>query len=473
MYDASVEQNQMFVFYDLETTGEEPAFSQIIQFGAILADDDFNERERFTIRCRLLPHIVPEPEALLANRVGPGTLTDGKLPSHYEAVRQIRAKLAKWSPAIFFGYNSIKFDEEFLRQAFYQTLHPAFLTNTKGNARGDLMRVIHAASVYAPESLVVPKAGDGKPTYRLGEVARANGYKSSTLHEAMADVEATIYLARHVKQRAPKIWETMVGFTRKDAVVEFLTTVGAVAFTEFAYNKPYSRLVTYCGRSTQKDSDLAVFDLDFDPSDYLELPPDELVDALNGDKAVRMVAANRQPILMPATAAPSHVSAKQLPKTELQRRVKLIQQNQEFCRVAVEALSKRFEEKPPSPYVEKRIYDGFPSRDDEQLMGKFHQVDWSERGPVARRMNDTKIRELAERLLFYEKPELLPGPVRARYASWVTDRMLSDDPSVPWTTVPKAMREADDLLTKANREDADFLKDVKAFLKKLAARYSQ
>lgn len=463
----------MFVFYDLETTGEEPAFNQLIQFAAILADDGFNERERFTIRCRLLPHIVPSPEALLANRVGPDTLTDGKLPSHYEAVRQIRAKLAKWSPAIFIGYNSIKFDEEFLRQAFYQTLHPPYLTNTKGNARGDLMRVIHAASVYASESLVVPKASDGKPTYRLGEVARANGYTPSTLHEAMADVEATIYLARHVNRRAPKIWETMASFTRKDAVVEFLTAEGAVAFTEFAYNKPYSRLVTYCGRSAQKDSDLAVFDLDFNPSDYVELPADELVDALNGDKAVRVVAANRQPILMPAAAVPTHVAAKELPKAELQRRAKLIRQNQKFCRAAVDALSKRFEEKPPSPYVEKRIYEGFPSRDDEQLMGRFHQVDWSQRETVTKRLNDARIRELAERLLFFEKPELLSGAVRARYASWAADRLLSADPKVPWTTIPKAMKQVDTFLMRANQEDAAFLQDVKAFLKKLAARYSR
>jgi len=68
------------------------------------------------------------------------------LPSHYEAIRLIRAKLIEWSPALFVGYNSIQFDEDLLRQALFQTLHPAYLTNTGGNTRGDVMRMLHAVS---------------------------------------------------------------------------------------------------------------------------------------------------------------------------------------------------------------------------------------------------------------------------------------------------------------------------------------
>ena len=50
-----------YVFYDSETTGTETAFDQILQFAAIKTDDDFVELDRFNIRCRLLPHIVPAP----------------------------------------------------------------------------------------------------------------------------------------------------------------------------------------------------------------------------------------------------------------------------------------------------------------------------------------------------------------------------------------------------------------------------
>ena len=129
-----------YVFYDTETTDVSTAFAQILQFAAIKTDDDLHEIDRFEIRCRLLPHVIPSPKALLVTGISPETLTDPALPTHYQAVREIRQKLMEWSPAVFIGYNSIAFDEELLRQALFQTLHPAYLTNTKGNQRSDAMR---------------------------------------------------------------------------------------------------------------------------------------------------------------------------------------------------------------------------------------------------------------------------------------------------------------------------------------------
>ena len=112
-----------FIFYDLETSGLSKQFDQILQFGAILTDSELKEIDRLEVRCRLQTHIIPSPRALQVTRVSPLSLIDERLPTHYQAIRKIYKKLSSWSPAIFFGYNSISFDEEFLRQAFYQTLH--------------------------------------------------------------------------------------------------------------------------------------------------------------------------------------------------------------------------------------------------------------------------------------------------------------------------------------------------------------
>ena len=85
-----------YVFYDTETTGVATAFCQILQFAAIRTDDNLNEIDRFEARCRLLPHIIPSPEALLVTGISPETLTDPGLPTHYEAVWEIRKKLVEW-----------------------------------------------------------------------------------------------------------------------------------------------------------------------------------------------------------------------------------------------------------------------------------------------------------------------------------------------------------------------------------------
>ena len=60
-----------YVFYDTETTGIDTTFDQILQFAAIRTDEDLNELDRFEIRCRLLPHVIPAPGALL-DGCGPG-----------------------------------------------------------------------------------------------------------------------------------------------------------------------------------------------------------------------------------------------------------------------------------------------------------------------------------------------------------------------------------------------------------------
>src|SRR5262249_7646934 len=122
-----------FVFYDTETTGTDTAFDQILQFAAIHTDEDFNEIERFSVRCKLLPHVVPSPSAMRVTGITVAQLIDPALPTHYDMVRGIREKLRSWSPSLFIGYNSVNFDEHLLCQALYQTLHSPYLTNRDRN----------------------------------------------------------------------------------------------------------------------------------------------------------------------------------------------------------------------------------------------------------------------------------------------------------------------------------------------------
>lgn len=67
-----------FVFYDLETSGISPAFDQPLQFAAIRTDDSFVEIERVNLRCRIAPHIIPSPQALIVAdlpHIGPSVIT--------------------------------------------------------------------------------------------------------------------------------------------------------------------------------------------------------------------------------------------------------------------------------------------------------------------------------------------------------------------------------------------------------------
>ena len=208
-----------FVFYDTETTGSNTSFDQILQFGAICTDAELNELDRFEICCRLLPWVVPSPGALKVTGISPALLEDPTLPSHFEMMGKIERKLKSWSPAIFVGYNSIAFDENLLRQSFFQTLHPPYLTNTNGNCRGDVMRLAHACYAYAPNTMAFPLNEKNNPSFRLDQLAPANGFSHQMAHEAITDVEATIYLSKLIHDRARPVWERIHKLAQKSNMV--------------------------------------------------------------------------------------------------------------------------------------------------------------------------------------------------------------------------------------------------------------
>jgi exodeoxyribonuclease I len=453
----------VYAFYDTETTGTNTTYDQILQFAAILTDDDLRELDRFEIRCRLMPHVVPAPAALKANRVRPALLTDPSLPSHYEAICEIEGRLRTWSPAIFIGYNSLAFDEMLLRQAFFQNLKPIYLTNTNRNTRGDVLRLVQAASVYAPDSVIVPTADSGKPTRRLDAIAPANGFNQHTAHDALGDVEATIFVARLVKQRAPEIWAALMPLAAKPAVIKRALSSEVLSLTDFYKGMPYSWLVVGCGQNPEYDAQLGVFDLRYDPSNYLEMSVEKLIETMNGRaKAIRCIKANAQPILLPRALAGPDLHGLGIDNNEIEKRARLILQTDDFQTRVGEAISNRYPREDPSTLVEERIYDGFPSRGDELLMQRFHQVPWENRAEILDQIEDPRIRELGYRLIYTEKPHSLSAEKRAEFGVWREQRLQSNI-EVSWLTVAGALDEAEKLLNEES-DDRELISDVKAWL---------
>ena len=55
----------------------------------------------------------------------------------------------------FVGYNSINFDEEFIRKTFFKTLFEPYLTQFNGNKRADVIGMTRASKFYFPDCLKV------------------------------------------------------------------------------------------------------------------------------------------------------------------------------------------------------------------------------------------------------------------------------------------------------------------------------
>ena len=107
-------------------------------------------------------------------------------------------------------------------------------------------------------------------------------------------------------------------------------------------------------------------------------------------------------------------------------------------------LAERYAEQPPPIYVEQRIYDGFPSRDDEARLSAFHRQEWPYRIGLIPSMEDERYRELGERVIAVEQPRLLTGAQRSRWQAWRRERITAEGGS-RWLTVADAKAELDEL----------------------------
>ena len=454
-----------FVFYDTETTGTNTSFDQILQFGAIKTDHELREQGRFEIRCRLLPYAVPSPGAMRVTGVTVDQLTDIALPSHYQMVCAIKAKLEEWSPAVFIGHNSLGFDEHLLRQALYKSLHLPYLTNTNGNCRSDSLRIIQAVSLYAPNTLSVPVDGNGKPTFKLDQLAPANGFNHSAAHDAMGDVEATIHMCRILMDRADEHWSHFVRFAQKAAVLDFALDENVFCLTDFFYGKPYSWMVAALRPNPDNGSEMLVFNLAIDPDELAHLTVDDLTVRLaEHPKPVRGLRANACPIIFAYEDTPDHLRSNLPEVSTLRQRAARIKNDQDFIDRITAAFVGTREQKVPSTHVEEQIYDGFTGNDDHAILSLFHESEWSERLGLIGELTDKRLTLLGERLVYTEAPQVMSPQVRNNFDAAIARRLMAAEGTVPWLTLPKAIADTDDLLAVASGAEAALLLELRDYL---------
>lgn len=460
-----------FIFYDTETTGTAKAFDQILQFGAIRTNPDLEITDKFEVRSRLLPHVIPAPAALHLTGVNIGELVDSARPSHYEMVCKIRTALGAWCPSIFLGFNSIRFDEEFLRQAFYQCLHPPYLTNTQGSARGDVLHIVKACMALHPEVLNVPRNGWGKPVFELDKLAPANGFPHANAHEAIADAEATIHLCRIIRDKAPDLWSRYLRFAQKAAVVDYISDEEVFTVYEF-YSQSYRAFpVTRVGQSPKMPNVQYCLDLRVDIDALRSKGVQELIEAIETlPKPLRRLKANSAPVLCPIDETPADV-LQAWTEDALRARACTIRADQEFCQRLVAAGEATEKVYGPSPHVEQQLYEGgFWSRADDALLAKFHQVPWEERVAVIEQLQDGRLRRLGQRLLYLEQPHLLSASGRQALAGEFRERLFG--PIVDqglWLTVAAARNQLEPLLLQVGGESKAKLLAFGAYLDALVA----
>ena len=441
-----------FVFYDLETTGISPAFDQPLQFAAIRTDGGLVEQERINIRCRLAPHILPSPQALVVTRTSPDQLTDPDLPSLLEFSQQLAELTERWAPAIWVGYNSMSFDEEVLRQTFYQNLLPnVFATQFNGNTRFDILPAVYAAYVRDRDILAWPKDDTGRPVFKLDRLAPVNEFDAHDAHAALSDVEATIHIANRIAKRNPTLWAELLGNTRKVNVQDALESYRPFELVvRFSADEPHTCMGCFCGYSQSNPAQAAFLDLDADdPAELLMASDETLSAAINeSSRIIHGVSTNKAPALL----EPLKPSAEHL------RRASIIADAPEFRQRVGAAMAARFVEDPDAPPkpVEKQIYGGFYSNADKRLLQEFQRSDWPQRQEIAASLSESRLRQLGRRLVAFYSPELLSTEEAELFRNYLREKWLVPEAiETDWMTSAKVMAAIEELRVNEGAEPSD------------------
>lgn len=273
---------QTFLWHDYETFGAVPRRDRPSQFAAIRTDAALNEiGEPLMIYCKPAPDYLPSPEATLITGITPQLCLERGLPEHEFAARIERAFSQPGTIGV--GYNTIRFDDEVTRFLFWRNLIDPYAREWQNECgRWDLLDVVRLTYALRPDGIQWPKKEDGSASFKLEDLAKANGLLHESAHDALSDVRATIALARLIRNAQPKLFDFAFALHRKDRVA---TELGLPAVRETA--KPFLHVSgmfpaergclavmwPLASHPTNKN-ELLAWDLAHDPSELRDLDAD-------------------------------------------------------------------------------------------------------------------------------------------------------------------------------------------------------
>lgn len=402
-----------FLFYDTETTGLSRSLDQILEFAAVRTDEALQEVERARIRIRLRPDVVPSPAALLVHRIRPADLAAGR--SEYEAVREIHARLTRPGTRSL-GYNSIGFDDEFLRFSFYRNLLPPYEHQyARGCRRLDLFPVALLYWVQESDLLAWPTP-EGRVSFRLEDLGRENAVFEGRCHDALEDAAACLELARRLARNA-ELWSWALGAFDPDVDAARLKRLPVAFRSELGDHRLALLLSGEWG--TQNGFLAPVLGIGFSepyPKQSLWLrldrpfpPPSEEEAGSAADPGVARKRLGEPGILLPPRE-------RYLARLGGERR-RLFAAHLEWLKAHPEEFAARVRRHrgwrhPPVPDLDPDagLYqNGFLPRPDELLCRRFHEAGWPERLELAERFAGPQARTLAHRLILRNHPGPLPG----------------------------------------------------------------
>ncbi len=366
-----------FYFYDLETSGINPRTARIMQFAGQRTDDRLQPiGEPDNIYIRLTEDVVPEPDAIMVTGITPQhTRSEGI--SEADFIQYFNEHIAT-AGTIMTGFNNVRFDDEFMRYINWRNFSDPYEWSwLEDRSRWDLLDMSRMMRALRPEGVQWPDTPEGIPTNKLELLASANNITHDSAHDALSDVKATIGLARLIRDKQPKLFNYLLGLREKKRVEAFVQNEQMFVYTSGRYAGEFQKTTIVCGLAKHpKKQATLVYDLRFDPTPFLKMNVDELVDAWRWRAKddpytglrlpIKSLQYNRCPALAPISVIASDGAIQEriaLSAETARRYYKILISAKDFSKNVVAA----------TKIIDQERTDSFAAstRPDEQLYDKF------------------------------------------------------------------------------------------------------
>ena len=433
--------SKTLLFYDLETSGINPKESRIMQFACQRTDLTLNKiGEPQNILVKLSNDILPDPQAIFVTGITPQqSVADGITEAEFLKIFHNETAL---KDTIFVGFNSVRFDDEFIRYTNYRNFYDPYEWQWKdGRGKWDLLDVIRMTRALRPNGINWP-VENGKPTNKLESMTRENNILHVGAHDALSDVLALVHLAKLIRDKQSKLFDYLLDLmSSKYNITKLVESNKPFVYTSGKYSSDYEKTTVVVKLVDHpKRQGALVFDLRFNPNDYINLSVEELVKAWRPkDKEapelpIKSMQFNRCPAIAPLGVLDNESQKRiSLPLTTIQANFNILQNIKTDFSIKVISALKILDADQDLKYsnneksVDAKLYDGFFVEGDKSQMHKIRLANPEDLNSSHVKFSDKRLMQLLPLYKARNYPNKLSSEELDEWESYRKDYLLSGD----------------------------------------------
>lgn len=476
--------NSIF-WYDFEATGIDPRRDRPLQVAGVRTDEQLQEiGEPLCIDCRISDDVLPHPMACLITGIDPARMQRGLPEAQFMHLLHEQMSIPGTCTA---GYNSLRYDDEMTRFSLYRNYFDPYAREWQGgNSRWDLLDALRTAHALRPDGIEWPQQ-DGFTSLRLELLTAANGIDHGQAHDALADVRATIAMARLLKRQQPRLYDYLYQLRSKHRVSALIDLQNPLPLVHvsgrFGRERSGLALVLPLGWHPRNRNALIVWDLAVDPTLLQELTDDQLrqrmytrtEDLLPGElrPGLKLVHINKCPVLAEVKVLrPEDIERLQLDMPLLLERAGHLAEwrvggQRRLAAIYAEQSGSLEQGQEPDP--EALLYDGFTSDRDRRLLTGIREADGASLTLARWPLEDQRLVDMLKRYRARNFPDSLSATERAEWLAFCKQKLSGEIPGAS-ITLGVFNQEMQRLLEGVDEQQRALLEQWQLYAAELAAK---